>query len=415
MFAAVVYAYVAYAVLAWTLSRVVRTRQSNDDSQANSLPSISLLIAAHNEEDCIAARIRNALELDYPRERLDIFVASDGSSDRTCEIVREFESQGVRLLDYRQNRGKSTTLNASFPQTTGELVVFSDANTMYERDALQQLVRPFADPNVGIVCGKLILQDPSTGKNVDSMYWRYETFLKKCEGKIGALLGANGAIYAIRRDLFVPIPDNTIVDDFVIPLLAKLRHGCRIVYEPAAIAYEETPCSIRAEFRRRSRIGAGGYQSLALLWPLLSPRFGWTAFAFFSHKVLRWMVPFLLLGMIVCNVFLLGEPLYQITMGAQVLFFGLSVVGSMVPGRNLAVRVMRLATMFSRRDSRSKGLLPCCVPRASPLRQSAACCCKGCFPPVRQSGTCFSRLPTTTNRCGAELRLRCSANVSPRG
>src|SRR5262249_30950742 len=147
-----------------------------------------------------------------------------------------------------------------------------------------------------VVCGRLVLTDPATGCNVDSYYWRYETFLKRCEGRLGALLGANGAIYAIRRELYTPIPGNTIVDDFVIPLRAKLRTGCRIVYDGDAVAREETPPNVGAEFHRRSRIGAGGFQSIGLLWRLLNPRSGWVAFTFFSHKILRWVCPFFLVA-----------------------------------------------------------------------------------------------------------------------
>src|SRR5262249_31055742 len=147
-----------------------------------------------------------------------------------------------------------------------------------------------------------------------SLYWKYETFLKANEGQLGALLGANGAIYAIRREVFSPIPHETIVDDFVIPLKAKLRTGCAIAYDPGAIALEETPATIASEFHRRSRIGAGGFQSIALLWKLMNPRLGWVAFTFFSHKVLRWLCPFFLLVLMVSNLLLWGEPFYQATL-----------------------------------------------------------------------------------------------------
>src|SRR5207253_7773968 len=139
------------------------------------------------------------------------------------------------------------------PQLTGEIVVLSDANTMMERRALVQLARWFTDARTAVVCGKLVLTDPATGLNVDSLYWRYETFLKRCEGRLGGLLGANGAIYAIRRESYCAIPDSTIVDDLVIPLLVRLKRGCRLVYEAEAVGREETPAGVRDEFGRRSR------------------------------------------------------------------------------------------------------------------------------------------------------------------
>src|SRR5262249_55927305 len=157
------------------------------------------------------------------------------------------------------------------------------ANSQTEPDAARKLVRWFHDPNLGVVCGRLVLTDPHTHKNADSLYWRYETFLKRAEGKLGALLGANGAIYAIRRDVFTPIPDDTIVDDLFIPLRAGLHTGCAIVYDCEAIAHEESAPDVGSEFHRRSRIGAGGFQSWALLWKLLNPRQGWVAFTFCSH------------------------------------------------------------------------------------------------------------------------------------
>lgn len=345
--AMVAFTYFGYPSLVRILSIIARPKARAEGSSTTNLPGLSLLIAAHNEQSCIHDRIENALALDYPADKLEIVIASDGSRDRTCEIVRSFTDVRVRLLDFSPNKGKSTTLNRAVPETNGEIIVFSDANTMFAPDALRKLLAHFADPKVGVVVGRLVLQDPATGKNVDGLYWRYETFIKRSEARLGALLGANGAIYAMRRDYYVPIPGNTIVDDFVIPLLAKLRHGCQIVYEPDAVAIEETPPHVGAEFRRRARIGAGGYQSLTLLWPLLSPRYGWTAFAFFSHKVLRWMVPFLLIAMFVSNLFLLDQTIYQWTLAGQVALIVLSAVGMFVPGGNIASRSIRLLTMFS--------------------------------------------------------------------
>jgi cellulose synthase/poly-beta-1,6-N-acetylglucosamine synthase-like glycosyltransferase len=222
----------------------------------------------------------------------------------------------------------------------------SDANTLFAPDAISRLVRWFADPSVGVVCGKLVLTDSETGRNVDGLYWRYETFLKQCEGRLGGLLGANGAIYAIRRELYRPIPDNTIIDDFVIPLYSKIKHRFQIVYDATAIAHEETAANIRQEFHRRVRIGSGGYQSLVHLWPLLSPQHGWTSFTFIGHKLLRWLSPFFLLGAAATNVFLLPRPLYLGIMIGQVCFYITALVGIWVTGDSWLVKIFRGVSLF---------------------------------------------------------------------
>jgi len=285
------YSYGLYAAIIRIASTIFGPSQAPQLLGDDQLPTVSLLICAHNEQDILEKRIHNALSSDYPKDKLEIVIASDGSRDQTCAIVRQFVDRGVRLIEFIENRGKATALNESIPQLRSSLVVLSDANTMFQPNAIRSLVRWMSDPQIVAVCGKLLLTDPATGKNADSMYWKYETFLKRCEGKLGALLGSNGAIYAIRRDQFVPIPSVTMIDDFVIPLVARIKFGGKIVYDEQAIATELTPEDLTSEFNRRARIGAGGFQAMDVLWPLLSPTRGWIAFTFFSHKILRWFCP----------------------------------------------------------------------------------------------------------------------------
>jgi cellulose synthase/poly-beta-1,6-N-acetylglucosamine synthase-like glycosyltransferase len=345
--AAVFFAYVGYPIILWLVSRWIGQPPQVPVEEGKYLPSLSLLIAAHNEETVIEERIRNALAMDYPSERLEIVVASDGSTDATGALVHRYADRRVRLLDYSPQRGKAATLNAAMAELKGEIVLLSDANTYTEARAARKIVRWFKDSDVGVVCGRLVLTDPATGGNVDSLYWRYETFLKRCESRLGALLGSNGAIYALRRALFLPIPNDTIVDDFVIPLQAKLRTGCAIVYDCEAVAREETAPDVRAEFNRRSRIGAGGFQSILLLWRLLDPRQGWVAFTFLCHKISRWLCPFFMLGALAANLLLLAEPLYRWTFAAQLGFYSLSVLAAFVPTRLRPFRLLRLTTMFT--------------------------------------------------------------------
>jgi cellulose synthase/poly-beta-1,6-N-acetylglucosamine synthase-like glycosyltransferase len=343
----VFYTYAGYPLLLWALSRCFGRREepvAGDDAE---LPSLSLLVAAYNEQEDIDGRIQTALAMDYPHDRLEIVIASDGSSDATADIVRRYAHRGVRLLDFRVRRGKAAVLNDAFGELRGSVVLLSDANTHIDPDAPRKLVRWFRDPSVGVVSGRLKLTDARTGHNVDGLYWKYETFLKKCEARLGGLLGANGAIYAIRRHLFRPLPPGTIVDDFVIPLKAKLSSGCRLVYEGRAVAREQTPLTLGCEFHRRARIGAGGFQSICLLWGLLHPAQGWTAFTFLSHKILRWTCPFFLLGAMASNLFLLGEPLYRWALLAQVGFYLASLVAALVPVKAKALRPLRLTAMFT--------------------------------------------------------------------
>ena len=343
----VVYVYLGYPLLVWSLSKWFGRRHQASRVEDEQLPSLTLLIAAHNEEAVIEDRIRNALAMDYPSEKLDILIACDGCHDATPAIVRRYGHKGVRVLDYQQRRGKSATLNAAFEEVSSEVVMLSDANTNTDPASARNLARWFSDPNVGVVCGRLILTDPATGRNVDGLYWKYETFLKRCEGRLGALLGVNGGIYAIRRSLFEPIPPDTIIDDFFVPLDARLRSGCSILYDRDAVAEEETAANIGGEFRRRARIGAGGFQSISRLAGLLNPLHGWVAFTFLSHKVLRWLCPFALLLMLASNLMLVGEPLYRAALLAQFGFYALALVGAWLPGRSLLMKLLRLPAMFT--------------------------------------------------------------------
>lgn len=344
--AAIAFAYAGYPLIIYAFSRLFASAPTAPDAAGHDLPPVALLIAAHNESAVIGERIRNALSLDYPPDRLQIIVASDGSDDATAQISREFGPR-VRVLAFTERRGKAATLNEAIQSVAAPIVVLSDANTHMRPDAVRRLAGWFADPRIGAVCGRLILTDPATGRNADSLYWRYETFLKGCEGRLGALLGANGAIYAIRRDLFPVLPPGTIVDDFVIPLLAKLRSSCRIVYDAGAVGTEETAPDVRAEFRRRTRIGTGGAQALSLLWSLLSPRHGWTAFSFLCHKVLRWAGPFFLVGMLLSAAGLCRVPLYRDALIGQLAFYAVCTLGASTCRRGPVARLLRLCSMFA--------------------------------------------------------------------
>lgn len=341
----VAYAYLGYPMLVGLLSRLVKD-PARDTSMANGdWPFVSLVIAAYKEEGVILERIQNALLMDYPADRLEILFGCDGNEDATAELVSTIPDSRIRLFAFPKRRGKPSVLNDCVAAARGEILAFSDANTFWDRDALKKIVRHFGKETVGGVCGQLFLTDPVTGENVDGMYWKYENFLKRCEGRLRALLGFNGAIYAIRRELWEPIPPQTIVDDFLIGMRIYLRNHT-LIFDESAVAREESAPSIGAEFHRRARIGAGGFQSLCWLSRLLNPKYGSVALAFWSHKVLRWLCPLFLVAAAFSNIVLAGSPLYAGLLAAQVMFYGLALLGRWMPGRGLPVRIVRLFSLF---------------------------------------------------------------------
>jgi cellulose synthase/poly-beta-1,6-N-acetylglucosamine synthase-like glycosyltransferase len=253
-------------------------------------PLVSLIIAAHNEERAIGKKLDNALGLDYPRDRLEIIVASDGSTDRTDPICQSFADRGVVLRRFPR-MGKTGIQNAVAKTAAGEILVFSDANAMYQPDAIRKLVRNFSDPQVGCVCGQLMYRVEREGAGkCERRYWDYEKFMKRRESELSSLIGANGSIYAVRHVDYVEIPDD-LISDFVEPLMLVAR-GRRVVYEPEAISIEDASTSYADEFRRKVRILTRSINGLLHMRALLNP-FGYGIFSLqlLMHKLLRYLLP----------------------------------------------------------------------------------------------------------------------------
>lgn len=330
--------YFIYALVLCFLTRILGTRRARDSQYEHSehpescLPTVSMVIAAYNEEKVIGEKLENCMAIDYPKDKLEIIIGSDGSSDKTNEIVKSYEASGVRLINYTDRRGKTSVLNRTIPQASGEIVVLSDANSMYEPDAVRKLVRHFIDESIGVVCGKLVLLTNDGKRTEEGYYWKYECMLKSMESKLGALLGANGGIYAIRKGLFEPIPDDTLIDDFVIAMKVKEKEF-DVIFEQEAIAYEEAAHDVRAEFVRRVRIGAGCFQAIPITKRLLNPMRGSVAFAYWSHKIIRWNVPFLLCAAFASNIILLGNPFYLSLFALQLLFYITALTGHILNKR----------------------------------------------------------------------------------
>jgi cellulose synthase/poly-beta-1,6-N-acetylglucosamine synthase-like glycosyltransferase len=295
---AVAYSYVVYPFVLAAAASVVQllrdatyviAKKQRRVVPATELPSVAIIISAFNEERHLQQRIDNLLALDYPAHLLRAYIGSDGSHDSTGAILGACQDPRIVGFAFEQNRGKASVLNDLVDRTTEPILAFSDANTFFERDALKRLVAHFSNPGVGGVSGELRLLGAG-GDNQDSLYWRIEQLLKFLESRIGGLLGANGAIYAIRRSLWKPLASDTICDDFCIAMSVAAT-GHRLVYEPAAWAEEETPESIGDEYQRRVRIGIGNFQALCRHPEYLSGGSLATTFAYVSHKILRWTAP----------------------------------------------------------------------------------------------------------------------------
>lgn len=307
---AVVYSYLLYPLVLFAVAAVAQAlrdagyvlrKTERRQTAADEAPAVAIVISAYNEERHLTTRIDNLLALDYPAERWQAYLGSDGSSDGSAAIlVRHAGHPRLRCYVFAENRGKASVLNDLVARSDAEILVFSDANTLFEPGALRQLVAPFADWRVGAVCGELRLTG-NGGDNQDGLYWRIEQFLKFFESRLGALLGANGGIYAIRRSLWTPLAADTICDDFCIAMNVAAAGG-RVVYAPNAVATEEMPAQIEDEYRRRLRIGIGNFQALLRHPAYLLRTSAATRFAYLSHKVLRWIAPHLLLLSLAASV-----------------------------------------------------------------------------------------------------------------
>lgn len=309
---------------------------------------VSMIIAAHNEEKVIEEKIRNCFDLEFPRKNLEILIGSDASSDKTNAIVSKY-APDVKLYAFTQRGGKASVLNQLVPRAQGDILVFCDANTMLLRNALQKLLAHFEDPSIGCVCGRLILHD--AGHSAlgigESIYWNLESEIKKLEGKLGIVIGANGGIYAIRRELFERIPvDKTVMDDFFVTTRV-LKSGKAAIYEPQAIGSEETSLETYGEFHRKVRISQANFNLLPKYLPLLNPLRGMVAYGFFSHKLLRWLAPVLMVVLLASNAMLLGKgPFYYAAFAAQVLLYFIAGMGYARNGKTKRSKLLLIPFYF---------------------------------------------------------------------
>lgn len=340
----IVYSYALYPLMlfVWSRSRPRTPAVAVHAARADA-PFVSLIVAAYNEEKTIEEKICNVQALDYPPEKLELLIGSDGSTDATDAICARYP--WVRFFRVEPRQGKANVLNTLVPHARGEILVMSDANSLFDRGAVRALVRHFDDAAIGAVCGRLVLRSQASRmEDTESSYWNYETTIKDLESRIHSTIGANGGIYAIRRELFEPIPKDTIIDDFLISMNV-LRQGRRMVFEREAVAFEEVSTSFRDEFWRKVRIGAGNLQFLVRNLRLLLRAPGFVVFAYLSHKVVRWLIPLMLIAIWVCCLALSDLVLFRALFWAYNATLALAWVGLAGWSQNRIVR--GLAYLFS--------------------------------------------------------------------
>jgi cellulose synthase/poly-beta-1,6-N-acetylglucosamine synthase-like glycosyltransferase len=344
--ASIVYTYAGYPAILGLLARL-RPRRAQAPA-VTSLPRVTLIIAAYNEEEVIADKLQNSLALDYPADLLEIIVAADGSNDHTAARVRRFEGKGVKLLFSPERRGKVAAINRAATAATGEILVFSDANNTYDRSVIRELVTPFGDPEIGGVVGskRVAVGDGNLGES-EGLYWRYEAYIQRMETRLGSCTAAVGEILAIRRSLFEAPPEGIICDDFYM-VMRLLRRGHRVVYRPEARSVERVSLSRRDEMKRRANIVAGRFQAMSLsrhLLPFHSPQLIWQVL---SHKFMRPLVPLAMIGMLLSNTALAlrGGRSWTRILLAQLAFYLTAMIGDRVAPTGMLGHITYLPTFL---------------------------------------------------------------------
>ena len=347
----VFYNYAGYAIIAFTLNRIKRKFKKSPEITTTSFPGVSFIVAAFNEEDFIEQKILNSLGQDYPPEKIEFIFVTDGSTDKTAEIIRQYPA--IRLLHEEQRNGKSAAMNRAAQIASRDIIIFSDANTTLNAAATKNIARHYQDKRTGGVAGeKKVIPPPGSAHEVgagEGLYWKYESFLKKVDSEFYSVVGAAGELFSIRRELFEPLPPNVILDDFVISLKLT-KKGYRVRYEPTAYAMETPSFSLTDEHLRKVRIAAGGFQAMGMLRSLLLPwPYPSLTFLYVSHRVLRWTLsPLCFILALLSNMVLSYHPggIFRPLLAAQLLFYGLAIAGQFAGPRLSRLKLLKLPSYF---------------------------------------------------------------------
>ena len=348
----VFYTFFGYGILLYILVRIKRllVRSKRKLYAFEELPSCTIIVAAYNEADFIKEKIENTLALNYPEGKLDIIFVTDGSSDNTPEIVAQYPL--IKLLHSPLRLGKISAVHRSIQVVNTDLIVFTDANTFLNSDALVLMCRHYADPKVGAVAGekRVMIEESADATAGEGFYWKYESKLKTWDSELHSVVGAAGELFSIRKDQYEAVPSNSVLDDFMISMRIAEK-GFVIVYEPDAFAQETSSANVGEELKRKIRIAAGGIQSVIWLKSLLNPfKFPMLSFQYISHRVLRWTItPFLMILAVILNLLIVidaGTGLYVLLLMAQLLFYFAAYLGKILEDRKVSVKLLFIPYYF---------------------------------------------------------------------
>ncbi|WP_207532899.1 glycosyltransferase family 2 protein [Desertivirga arenae] len=350
----VFYTFLGYGILLYFLIKIrrsVKGKRPIPEVDFQDLPTCTLVIAAYNEEGFIREKISNTLQLAYPEGKLDILFVTDGSNDRTPDIIGEFPQ--LKLMHRPERSGKIAAVHRAVEQVHTDVIVFTDANTYLNKEALITICRHYADPKVGAVAGEkrvMAGEEADASAAGEGFYWKYESTLKKWDSELYSVVGAAGELFSVRKSLYQPVSKDAILDDFMISMLIAEK-GYRIIYEPEAYASETASADVSEELKRKVRIAAGGIQSIIWLKGLFNIfKYGTLSFQYISHRVLRWTItPFLLILAFILNVLIALQPeelLFQLLLLAQILFYLMAFIGYLFEKKNLRIKILFIPYYF---------------------------------------------------------------------
>lgn len=358
----VAYTYVGYGIIAWILvkTRKILGKEFKKYNDPNFLPKVTLVIPAYNEMSCINAKVKNTFGLDYPADLIDVLFVTEGSNDGTSEYITSLKDtySNLRMIGGDTRRGKIEAMNIAIKTINTPIVIFTDANTNLNQQVIKNIVRHFQDPVVGAVAGEKRIEtegsEAAAGAG-EGLYWKYESFLKKLDTELYSVVGAAGELFAVRTHLFGEVEKDTLLDDFIVSLRIA-ADGYRVIYEPDAYASERPSFSIQEEMKRKIRIAAGGFQSIArldYLWNIF--RYGLLSFQYVSHRAMRWAVaPFCLPLIFLLNIALffldtslLKQPIYQFIMLGQIAFYAMAIIGYYLENQKIRVKALFVPFYFS--------------------------------------------------------------------
>jgi cellulose synthase/poly-beta-1,6-N-acetylglucosamine synthase-like glycosyltransferase len=351
----VCYTYVGYAVILWVMVKIKEAVKGKRDWPAvEDYPEVTLLVAAYNEKDYVDEKVKNSLELDYPKDKLKIMWVTDGSDDGTPDLLRKYAE--VTVCHKPERAGKIEAMNRGVQLSATPVIIFSDANSMLSKESVWRIVNLFANPEVGCVAGEKRIfgnaKDMAAGAG-EGLYWKYESFLKRYDARLYSVVGAAGELFAVRREYYTEVEKDTLLDDFIISLRIAMQ-GYITQYDPEAYACETSSANVKEELKRKIRIAAGGFQSMVRLAPLLNIfKYGTLSFQYISHRVLRWtLAPLSLLLLLVSNFALALQTdifsyhFFPVLFWLQILFYTMSLIGWFLENRQIKLKILFVPYYF---------------------------------------------------------------------